>query len=454
MKKLSIFNKMISFVTCSALSVAFMTGSTLLSGENVKQVSALTIAEMQEEISQNKAQISELQSQIDALEGNKAEEQNYQNLLSEQISVINKNIELLNAEIESLNADIEKTNFNIDMLEASIVSQQEEIDHNVELFKQRLCEMYIAGNDNLASVMVGTSSFYDMISRVEMVNRIASYDEQLINDILTDIDKMEESKKQLQSEKLTSEMKKDEQNKRKEEKAAELEKLNDQMAKTQAEIARIAAEQQRIENNKAELDRLNDEFNDAINAEIARQAAEAERLYQEEQARLAQERASAIQNYDYSYTPSYVSVSAGASGFAWPAPGFTYISSPYGPRWGSFHYGIDVGDGNIYGGKACASRSGTVVTVYNSCPCDYPKDGGCPCGGCGGYGNYVVISHDGTYSTVYAHLKNACVSVGDYVEQGQVIGYIGTTGWSTGAHLHFEVRENGVRVNPSLFVSP
>jgi len=141
-----------------------------------------------------------------------------------------------------------------------------------------------------------------------------------------------------------------------------------------------------------------------------------------------------------------------ASGFAWPAPGFCYISSYYGPRWGSFHGGIDVGDAGIHGGAACASKSGTVITVCNSCTHDYPKNGSCGCGG--GYGNYVVISHDGTYSTVYGHLASACVSVGQYVNQGDVIGYIGSTGWSTGAHLHFEVRVNGNRVDPLGYVSP
>ncbi|MBR5681887.1 MAG: peptidoglycan DD-metalloendopeptidase family protein [Ruminococcus sp.] len=454
MKKLSIFKKGVSFVISSALSVSLLAAYPSMQGRNEKKASALTIAEMQEEINNNKAKIAELQGQLDALEGNKAEEQQYQAILMDQIDKIHENINLLNQEIDSINADIDTAKFNIEMLENSIANQEEEINHNVEIFKQRLCNMYISGNENLASVVVGTSSFYDMISRVEMVNRIASYDEQLINDILADIDEMEQSKKNQESEKLTLQMKMEEQEKRKEEKKAEMEVLNEQMLKTQAEIDRIAAEQQRIRDNQDELAAIDAEFDAQIQAEIARQAAEAERRYQEEQARLAAQRAQAIQNYDYSNQPSYVPVSAGASGFAWPAPGFSYISSYYGSRWGGFHGGIDVGDAGIHGGAAVASRSGTVITVYNSCPCDYAKDGYCPCGGCGNYGNHVIISHDGTYSTVYAHLQSACVSVGQYVEQGTVIGYIGTTGWSTGPHLHFEVRVGGSRVDPMGYVSP
>ena len=450
MKKLNIFKKGISFTLSSALSVSLLAAYPYAADKNPNKASAMTIAEMQEEINNNKEQINELQSQIDALEGNKAEQEQYQALLSDQIEKIYNNIALLAQEIESISEDIEATNLKISDLNDAITGQQEEIDNNIELFKQRLCNMYISGNENLASVMVGTSSFYDMISRVEMVNRIASYDEQLINDILADIEKMDQNKKERESERLTLQMKKEEQEKRQEEKKKECDALNEQKRKTQAEIDRLAAEEAMYQQKKAELD--------AANADFDSQIAELERQYREEQERRAREAAAAAasaQSSGYSYSgPSYVPVSASASGFAWPAPGFCYISSYYGPRWGSFHGGIDVGDAGIYGGNAVASKAGTVIYVYNSCNEDYPKDGYCPCGACGNYGNYVIISHDGTYSTVYAHLSRAYVSTGQYVEQGQVIGAIGTTGWSTGAHLHFEVRVNGSRDNPLNYVSP
>ena len=459
MKKLNIMKKVISFITGSALSLTLIANAPAFTGEDNNNASAMTIAEMQEEISANKEKISDLQSQLDSLAGNKAEEQQYQATLNEQISVIQENINLLNAEIESINADIDTTQNNIAALDQSIIDQQAQIDANIELFKQRLCAMYITGNDNLATVMVGTSSFYDMLSRVEMVNRIASYDEELINNILADIDTMEQSKKDLETEKLNLQMKMEEQEKRKEEKAAEMEILNDQYAKTQAEIDRIATEEAYTADQLAELEAMNAEFDAEIQAEIARQAAAAQAAYEAEQARLAAERAAAAaaqgggsSYYSVEYQdPAYIPAPS-ASGFAWPAPGFCYISSYYGPRWGSFHGGIDVGDAGIHGGAACASKSGTVISVNNSCTHDYAKSGSCGCGG--GYGNYVIISHDGTYSTVYGHLASATVSVGQYVNQGDVIGYIGSTGWSTGAHLHFEVRVNGSRVDPMGYVSP
>ncbi|MDE7225720.1 MAG: M23 family metallopeptidase, partial [Ruminococcus sp.] len=149
---------------------------------------------------------------------------------------------------------------------------------------------------------------------------------------------------------------------------------------------------------------------------------------------------------------TFVVPSVSESGFAWPCPGFSYITSYYGYRWGRNHNGIDVGDGGIMNGAAIASQSGTVITVVNSCTHNYGKDYSCGCGG--GFGNYVVISHDGTYSTLYGHLSYASVSVGQFVNQGDVIGAIGSTGHSTGAHLHFEVRVNGSAQNPMNYVSP
>ena len=446
MKNLSIFKKVISFVTCSALSMAVMTGSPLLSGERTEKVAALSIAELQEKINENNSQIEELQGQLDALASNKAEQEQYQAVLKQQIDVIKDNLTILANEIASIKEDIEETKSNITSLEDSIAAQDQEIDNKIERFKKRLCEMYISGNDNLASVVVGTSSFYDMISRVEMVNRIASYDEQLINDILADIDKMEEDKASLQTEKLTQEMKEKELEAKEADKKAEYEIFNEKSLQTQEIIDRLALEEQMLAGDISKYEQDKADFEQQIQDIIAEQ----QRREAEEAARLAAQQA-ASQNYTPSYSsqPSYIPT-PGASGFAWPAPGYYLITSGYGERWGSFHGGIDIGDAGIHGGCACASRAGTVIYVYNGCTHDYAKNGSCGCGG--GYGNYVIISHDETYSTVYGHLASAAVSQGQYVNQGDVIGYIGSTGWSTGDHLHFEIRVNGVRVNPSNYV--
>lgn len=129
-------------------------------------------------------------------------------------------------------------------------------------------------------------------------------------------------------------------------------------------------------------------------------------------------------------------------GFMWPAPSVHSISSSYGYReGGEFHTGLDIADGNCYGATVVASKSGTVEWAgYDD----------------SGYGNYVIINHGDGYKTLYGHCSSVSVSQGQKVTQGQTIAAIGSTGQSTGNHLHFEVRtgdERSDRQNPLNYVS-
>jgi murein DD-endopeptidase MepM/ murein hydrolase activator NlpD len=127
-------------------------------------------------------------------------------------------------------------------------------------------------------------------------------------------------------------------------------------------------------------------------------------------------------------------VKPSASGFIWPISGV--VTSEYGPRWGGFHPGIDIAGPN--GGAIVAAMSGTVIYAqFND----------------GGYGNMTIIDHPGGYATAYAHQSKLGVSVGQSVSQGQVIGYEGSTGFSTGPHVHFEIRVGGTAENPRNFLS-
>ncbi|HRR77978.1 MAG TPA: peptidoglycan DD-metalloendopeptidase family protein [Ruminococcus sp.] len=464
MSKLNITKKVLSFVTCSALSLGIVAYYPVATSKTPTKASAKTIAEIQEERAANEAKIADYDYQLSQLEGDKANEEAYQQTLNDKIKLIKENIDNLNLELNKLEEDITTTENNITQLDQDIQDQQADIDESVETFKQRLCNMYVSGNDNLASIVLGTGSFYDVMSQIESANRMAEYDEKLINSILDEIDSLEQSKKDLESEKLTLEMKKQDQENKKAQKAKDLEELNTEMAKTQEVIDNLAMQENMIQNNKAQVAQYQAEL-DAEEATIreAEEAArrEADRKAAEEAARQAAAQQAAQQSSQQSYSstntqtyvpsaPTYQETTVYASGFAWPTPGFYYISSPYGSRWGSFHRGIDVGDAGIHGAAACASKSGTVIAMNSTCTHDCAKTSSCGCGG--GYGNYVLIAHDGGYSTMYAHLASVCVSVGDTVSQGQTIGYVGSTGWSTGAHLHFEVRLNGTAQNPMNYV--
>ena len=121
-------------------------------------------------------------------------------------------------------------------------------------------------------------------------------------------------------------------------------------------------------------------------------------------------------------------VTPSAAGFTWPTSG--QVSSGFGPRWGRMHQGIDVAAPT--GRPITAAKSGKVIVAGSS----------------GGYGNLVVIDHGGGLSTAYAHQSRIAVRVGQPVTQGGLIGFVGSTGFSTGPHLHFEVRVNGVARDP------
>lgn len=123
----------------------------------------------------------------------------------------------------------------------------------------------------------------------------------------------------------------------------------------------------------------------------------------------------------------------GSGRFTWPVPGCTTISSPYGYRWGRLHSGIDISNGRTNGKSIVAADSGTVTSVKNS-----PN----------GYGLHLIISHGNGYSTLYAHCSKILVSPGESVSKGQTIAKVGSTGRSTGAHLHFEIRVKGSSKNP------
>lgn len=450
MYKLKFARKMLAFIACSALSLGIITSYPKLTNEGSTAEATRTIAEIQEERKINSQKIADLEAKISGIEGEKNYEKQQAAYLEEQIAIINENINLLEAELNSIEADITATEVNITALDTDIVNQQADIDEKVELFKNRLCTMYKNSNDTSASMVLGSSSFYDMMSRVHMINRIAEYDDKLIDEIVNEIAALEQSKKDLEAEKLNLSMKFEEQTKRKEEKAEEMKVFNEKMIQTQDELDRLAREQQMLEMDKDELEEMNTMLaaeEQAWYDEIKRQQEEAQRRYEEEQRRLQQQQQQQQNNSGGGSVPppAYVAPSSSQTDFTSPTPGFRYVSSPFGPRWGSYHNGVDIGDAGINNSSCVASRSGTVITVVTGCS-HFNGYGYCNCGG--GYGNYIIISHDGTYSTVYAHLSAVYVSVGETVSQGQTIGAVGSTGRSTGPHLHFEIRVNGSPVNP------
>ena len=161
----------------------------------------------------------------------------------------------------------------------------------------------------------------------------------------------------------------------------------------------------------------------------------------------------------YNSTLASMTTTAGTSfvydggAFIWPTPGYYMITAGYhsnDPVHRGTHYGIDISGGGIAGARIVAIADGVVTRSFGGCPHNYAKYGSCGCGG--GYGNYVTVNHGtnggNTYVATYGHMSSIAVGAGTTVKKGQTIGYVGTTGWSTGYHLHFGLAVNGMWQNP------
>lgn len=130
-------------------------------------------------------------------------------------------------------------------------------------------------------------------------------------------------------------------------------------------------------------------------------------------------------------------VGASLGKFSWPLPNYDTITSGFGPRWGTNHNGLDISGSGVYGADILASDGGTVILAQ--------EDNS-------GYGKYVIIDHENGYQTLYGHCSKLCVSAGDKVSAGQKIAEVGSTGYSTGPHLHFEIIDNGTKIDPYPFL--
>ena len=366
------------------------------------------IAASEEKIKENEAKKKEAQQSADTI-------QESVDLLQSQINAYNSKIDALNTQINSLNKDITSTQKKIAKTQADMAGQKEMIAQTQALYADRLRAMYITGNVTNLEILLEADNFRDFLNRLELLSRIAKHDNDIIKTLQDEIKVYEDaeaslkaSEKKLESDKAQIESSKNMQ----------------QDAKSQVVSAKSDLDQ-KVGTLNNYINGL-DENSEELNNYIAKARAQQQAYMNSVNAGLAGKASTG--NGAYSGT------------FIWPvAASGTYVSSGYGSRWGSFHYGIDITGG---GGNApiVAAAAGTVQISSNACSHNYGKNYNCGCNG--GYGNYCVIDHGNGLLTYYGHMSRSIVSVGQYVAQGQTVGYMGSTGYSTGNHLHFEVRVN------------
>ena len=342
------------------------------------------------------AQKEELEAKLDQLADDKSVAMERKTLLDQQIANTS-------AQIQNVEAQISQYELLITQTEEELAEAQEQEEAQYELFCSRVREMEKRGEVSYWSVLFRANSFTDLLSRLDIINEIVDADQKVIDDLKALQEQIEAHKATLETSKTESEAAKAELVSKKSE-------LDTQRAEANAVIQQLVANENETE---AAIDGLEEE-EAAIQAEI-------ERLNREWAAQQA---------------ASGKPVESNPGGYIWPVDS-RYITSTMGGRTSpggigsTNHKGTDIGRVG-YTSSVYASKAGTVIiSQYSS-----------------SYGNYVVISHGSGNTTLYAHMSSRKVEVGQYVNQGDVIGITGSTGNSTGPHLHFEITENGVRVNP------
>ncbi len=336
---------------------------------------------------------------------------------------------------------VELCQIEIDELSINIANSEIEVQEGIEIFGKRLRAMYISGNDGLVSVLAGTSDFYDMLVRIELYERISRKDSEIISGLKEKIENLNADK--LLLEKKVLELEQNQLNES--EYYDELRDIYNNHSETLAmNKAMIDDYERRADEIMAENKRLDEQIQEEIRerqAAAEKRRAEEEQRRKDEEERKKQEAEDKGEQYVPQDTAMFTSYSD--TGFIWPVPTVRNMGDGYGERWFEEenryqnHGGIDIVKPNCAGECIVASAAGEVITA----------------GWSDSFGNYVVIDHGNQVSTLYAHCSSLAVSAGDIVSQGQAVGYIGNTGDSYGAHLHFEVRINGMRTDPLGYVN-
>ena len=378
------------------------------------------ISEVKAKQEQNEAEAAELNARLDALRSETADAEAYQATLVEQIQNYQESIDLARARIDELNDSISA-------LEDEIEKADAEYADTLEQLKVRLSALYKAGGDlTTLQILLDSTSLYDFSIRSEAMESVTRHDKQLMEQIkeymlLTQEqrDELKVQKEELADQKKDLESKQADLQVMEEENARLIEELQIQSAEAEDLIAENEAESAEY---LSQLETLIDQRSE----QAAREEAERQQALQNQQNQSGGSSGSGSNN-DSSV------LNTGSLSFSWPLAGYGYesITQYYG---NNGHRGLDIGI--PYGTPIYASESGQVISA------EYHWS----------WGNNVLIWHNDTYSTRYAHCSSLAVSAGEYVQKGQVIGYAGSTGNSTGNHLHFEVYQNGDRVNPSNFV--
>ena len=373
----------------------------------------------QEEIDALEQQKQQLQSQQQSIQSNINDPVAQQADVIEQKAAMDEKNELARQEIELINEQIEVYTDLIDdkakELEAAEKTEQEQL----ELYKKRVRSMEENGSYTYLDILFQCRSLSDVLSAIDMIGEIMESDKRLYEQYKESRENTERIKGEYEQTLVLL--------------GEKQETLEAEKAELEKQIAAAVEVINQLEND---IEAAKAEYAKAAAAEAAAQASINAIIAQMQAEEEAARQEAANNGQDYTGTGS-----TATGTYIWPCPSCTYVTSKFGmrehPLFGDErpHTGIDIGA--QAGAEVIAADSGTVaVATYSS-----------------SYGNYVTIYHSNGDYTLYAHMSSLTVTAGQNVTQGDVIGYVGSTGWASGPHLHFEIRVNGSTVDPTSYFS-
>lgn len=334
--------------------------------------------------------------------------------LSKQIRAYETQVVALRAEeravearLAAKQAELDRAEAELEKAEAELAKLARKLKESLSILRDRLVSIYQSGKMDLSDLILDSTSYGDLVERSEYFAQIQSQDEEIVSRVRDLRDRQKVLVEKLTQVKL------------------QIEQVRDEIAREEKnlEVARQA-----VESQQGRLVTARGKRRSAV-AEIDQQVGALEEIEADLQAKIQEQIAAAS---GYSSLPPGPMTAPSAAGLVWPLSG--PVTSGFGIRWGRMHEGIDIGVPT--GTPIRAAKGGTVIMAsYN-----------------GGYGNYTCVDHGGGLSTCYAHQAGFAVSTGQRVSRGQVIGYSGNTGSSTGPHLHFEVRINGAAQDPMAYL--
>lgn len=326
------------------------------------------------------------------------------------IEKMDKKMEKINTKLDEVSKNLEKANTQLAQLKTDLSDAEKKEENQYETMKKRIRYMYENGSQSYWDIILGAKSMSELLNRVEYISKITRYDNKML-------DEYEATRQDVANKKEAMEDKKEQLGVLQEEVELEQDSLETLMDKKQEELAQY---QEDMENKSSEMEKYA--------ADIQKKEEEIEKLLLEK----AKE-----DGYDsFGNIDADSDITASSAGFIWPLAVKGTITSRFGKRKAptagasTYHKGVDIAAPQ--GTAIYAAKSGTVtIATYSSSA-----------------GNYIMINHGNGLYTAYMHASKLYVKVGDKVSQGQKIAAVGSTGYSTGPHLHFSLIVNGKYVDP------